>query len=74
VVERTLAPALLERIVTQTDGVPLFIEELTKAVLEDTEGSTGNAAALEVPATLQASLIALLIASPRRSRSVRSAQ
>ena len=25
---------LLERIVTQTDGVPLFIEELTKAVLE----------------------------------------
>ena len=41
VVERILSPALLERIVTQTDGVPLFIEELTKAVLEGAEPS-GN--------------------------------
>ena len=33
-VERALTRELLQRIVTQTDGVPLFIEELTKAVLE----------------------------------------
>ena len=33
-VEPVLSPTLLERIVTQTDGVPLFIEELTKVVLE----------------------------------------
>ena len=32
--ERVLKHELLEQIVTQTDGVPLFIEELTKAVLE----------------------------------------
>ncbi len=60
VVERGLSPSLLERIVIQSDGIPLFIEELTKAVLEDAELSGRNAAPLEVPATLQASLIARL--------------
>jgi class 3 adenylate cyclase len=59
-VESVLSPALLKRIVTQTDGVPLFIEELTKAVLEDAVHSDGSAAALEVPASLQASLTARL--------------
>jgi predicted ATPase len=34
-VEPVLSRSLLERIVSQTDGVPLFIEELTKVVLED---------------------------------------
>ena len=58
VVERALPPTMLERIVAQTDGVPLFIEELTKAVMEGTQGSDGTAPRLEVPATLQASLIA----------------
>jgi class 3 adenylate cyclase/predicted ATPase len=53
-----LTPALLERIIAQTDGVPLFIEELTKAVLESApDGSPG---ALAVPSTLQASLMARL--------------
>ncbi len=33
--DRLLSHELLEEIVTQTDGVPLFIEELTKAVVED---------------------------------------
>ncbi len=46
-VERVLSPTLLERIVTQTDGVPLFIEELTKAVLEGAEHSDSSAATLE---------------------------
>ncbi|HEX5326101.1 MAG TPA: AAA family ATPase, partial [Acetobacteraceae bacterium] len=51
-----LAPATLDRIVTQTDGVPLFIEELTKAVLE-----TGGAGASQaVPDTLKGSLMARL--------------
>ena len=31
---QTMGQALLERVVVQTDGVPLFIEELTKAMLE----------------------------------------
>ena len=60
VVEQVLSPTLLDRIVTRADGVPLFIEELTKAVLENAEKSDNTAAPLEVPATLQASLIARL--------------
>jgi predicted ATPase len=57
-VERVLSPTLLDRIVTRADGIPLFIEELTKAVLEGAEKS--DTAPIEVPATLQASLIARL--------------
>ena len=33
-IQRALPPVVLERIVAQADGVPLFIEELTKAVSE----------------------------------------
>lgn len=58
----------VEQIVTRTDGVPLFVEELTKAVLEAHTGG-GNAegalagpsrSALALPATLHASLLARL--------------
>jgi predicted ATPase len=58
--DHELPPALLERIVTQTDGVPLFIEELTRTVLEDIGQHDGVATPLTVPATLQASLMARL--------------
>src|SRR6202042_422728 len=34
---RTLPEALLEQILTRTDGVPLFVEELTKSILESGE-------------------------------------
>src|SRR3954453_23196140 len=34
VIGRVMAPTLLDRIVAQSDCVPLFIEELTKSVLE----------------------------------------
>src|SRR5439155_9081932 len=55
-------------IVERTDGVPLFLEELTKAVLESAEQgdrvaavlATTSLAALSVPATLHASLMARL--------------
>jgi class 3 adenylate cyclase/predicted ATPase len=53
-------------IVERTDGVPLFIEELTKAVLEaGSEAATATLArsgsqALAIPATLHASLMARL--------------
>ncbi len=53
-----LTPALLERIIAQTDGVPLFIEELTKAMLET--AADGSPQTLAVPSTLQASLMARL--------------
>jgi class 3 adenylate cyclase len=61
-------PVLLEQIVVRTDGVPLFIEEMTKSVLEsdilrEENGSYVLAESLPplaVPTTLQASLVARL--------------
>jgi class 3 adenylate cyclase/predicted ATPase len=65
---KTLPPEVLAQIVERTDGVPLFVEELTKAILES--GSlkagdhhyelTGSLQALVIPATLQDSLMARL--------------
>jgi predicted ATPase/class 3 adenylate cyclase len=54
---RPLAAPLVERIVQVAEGVPLYAEEITKAVLESAQD---QAAAIEVPATLQASLLARL--------------
>jgi predicted ATPase len=51
---------MLERIVMQTDGVPPFIEELTKTVLESAGQADGITSALPVPSTLHASLMARL--------------
>jgi predicted ATPase/class 3 adenylate cyclase len=63
-----LPNAVLEQIVAKTDGVPLFIEELTKMVLESgfVERKNGNYSltkpltALTIPNTLQDSLMARL--------------
>ncbi|ESZ12949.1 hypothetical protein X737_26090 [Mesorhizobium sp. L48C026A00] len=60
VIGQTLPAGMLERIVAQTDGVPLFIEELTKAVLERASQPDSLGSALSVPSTLQASLMARL--------------
>jgi predicted ATPase len=65
---RALPAVVLEEIVSKTDGVPLFVEELTKAVLEsgllsgDGQRYTlaGPLAPLAIPATLQDSLLARL--------------
>jgi len=53
---RDLPPAVLGEIAARTDGVPLFVEELTKAVLEARALGPGVA----VPASLHASLMARL--------------
>ena len=55
-----LTGAVEDRIVARADGVPLFVEELTKSVLEASE-TAGNPIAVDaIPATLQASLTARL--------------
>jgi class 3 adenylate cyclase len=63
---KALPAGLLDQIVARTDGVPLFVEELTKSVLES-EGlhEAGDryvldrpAQPLAIPTTLQASLMA----------------
>ena len=53
---KTLPRGITEQIIARTDGVPLFIEELTRCVLE-TGGAFGDSG---VPETLQASLLARL--------------
>jgi class 3 adenylate cyclase/predicted ATPase len=62
-----LAPDIREDLIERTDGIPLFIEEMTKAVLEaeneeDVRRTTAAipTAKLEIPATLHASLLARL--------------
>src|SRR4051812_38255433 len=65
---KALPAALLEQILTRTDGVPLFVEELTKVVLESGELKdagdhyeyAGAARSLTIPATLRDSLMARL--------------
>jgi class 3 adenylate cyclase/predicted ATPase len=63
---KELPGGLLDQIIDRTDGVPLFVEELTKAVLESEQlQETGDryvldqpGQALAIPSTLQASLMA----------------
>src|SRR5204863_3479322 len=62
----SLPQDVIAEIVERTDGVPLFVEEMTKAVLEAGAAHGPQAAAsvpstgLSVPATLHASLMARL--------------
>jgi class 3 adenylate cyclase/predicted ATPase len=65
---KALPPEVVEQIVAKTDGVPLFVEELTKMVLESgllREGEeryelTGPLPPLAIPTTLHDSLMARL--------------
>src|SRR5262249_27698085 len=65
---KPLPPQVLHQIIEKTDGVPLFVEEMTKAILEsgslkevdDHYELTGSLSTLAIPATLQDSLMARL--------------
>jgi predicted ATPase len=64
---KSLPANIRQDIIERTDGIPLFVEEMTKAVLEaGSEGAVEHLAAavpssaLAVPASLQASLMARL--------------
>ena len=65
---KALPPEVVEQVVAKTDGVPLFVEELTKMVLEsgllqEREARyelTGPLPPLAIPATLHDSLMARL--------------
>jgi predicted ATPase len=64
---KELPADVMAEIVERTDGIPLFVEEMTKAVLEaESEGAARRTAAavpfpaLAVPASLHASLMARL--------------
>jgi class 3 adenylate cyclase/predicted ATPase len=65
---KRLPAALLDEIISKTDGVPLFVEEMTKAVIEsgvlredvDAYHLDGPLSALAIPTTLHDSLMARL--------------
>jgi class 3 adenylate cyclase/predicted ATPase len=65
---KRLPQEVTDEIVERTDGIPLFVEELTKAVVEsgaltdvgDRYAATGPLPALAIPMTLRASLLARL--------------
>src|SRR5207244_649791 len=65
---KTLPAAVLQQIIAKTDGVPLFVEEITKSLLESGQLTavngyytlTGTFSTLAIPATLQDSLMARL--------------
>jgi class 3 adenylate cyclase len=52
----TLAPSVVQAVIERTDGVPLFIEELTRLMVE----RAGRPGSDEIPATLRDSLAARL--------------
>jgi class 3 adenylate cyclase/tetratricopeptide (TPR) repeat protein len=66
--DKALPPALHEQILAKTDGVPLFVEELTKSIIESGELTdsgdryeyAGAASTVTIPATLRDSLMARL--------------
>ena len=65
---KALPPAVVAQVVAKTDGVPLFVEEVTKVVLEsgllqeqdDHYSLTGALPPLAIPVTLHDSLLARL--------------
>jgi class 3 adenylate cyclase/tetratricopeptide (TPR) repeat protein len=65
---KALPPGLAAQIVARTDGVPLFVEELTKTILEsgdlivegDRYAYAGSSASVTIPETLRDSLMARL--------------
>ena len=70
---KSLPEEVQQQIVERTDGVPLFVEELTKSILEsdllteeaDRYTLSGSLSGLAIPATLQDSLMARLDRLPQ---------
>src|SRR5262249_48102192 len=56
----SLPTGVVEQIVSKTDGVPLFVEELTKNVVEALRDSGHSPPHLGIPVTLQDALMARL--------------
>ncbi len=57
--DKGLSTEMVQQIIAKTDGVPLFVEELTKSVVESV-GATGRSPLVRIPTTLQDALMARL--------------
>ncbi|WP_375773701.1 protein kinase [Archangium gephyra] len=69
---RELPAELLQELVRKTDGVPLFIEEMTRMVLERADSSAAGPRALppSIPETLHELLLARLDLLPSRQKAL----
>ena len=63
----SVSDRLVDRIAERTDGVPLFVEELTRSILESGTDAHEN---IEIPDSLQGSLMARLDRLPAPSKEV----
>ena len=63
----SVSDQLVDRIAERTDGVPLFVEELTRSILESGTDAHEN---IEIPDSLQGSLMARLDRLPAPSKEV----
>lgn len=70
--DRALPPELVARLATVTDGVPLFVEELTRMVVESGVGQADRPSPrrLEIPSTLHELLLARLDRLPSVGKEV----
>lgn len=66
VADNDVPNAIIERIVERTDGIPLFVEEMTRSLLEGGFAAAENAD--NIPDTLQASLTARLDHLPAHAK------
>src|SRR5262249_7139455 len=63
--DKPVSPQVRQEIIERTDGIPLFVEEMTKAVLEAEDEATAQRAVLAVPLpalAIPASLVGPLLA------------
>lgn len=60
IADRSLAEEIVHGIVARADGVPLYIEELTRFILDEAGTHDDESIETQIPASLQASLVARL--------------
>jgi class 3 adenylate cyclase/tetratricopeptide (TPR) repeat protein len=67
---RELSEETVEQLVAKTDGVPLFVEEMTRMVVERTQAGASSAEPSAIPITLGGLLSARLDRLPRRQKAL----
>ncbi len=67
---RSLPEHTVEQLVAKTDGIPLFIEEMTHMVMERSGEGVAAAEPSSIPVTLSGLLLARLDKLPRRQKSL----
>ena len=64
--DRALSSAMIQKVIDKTDGIPVFVEELTRMVMELNVAGNGlnvddaDSGSIDIPETLQDSLLARL--------------